>query len=100
MFKPRTLAEVYCLTNLQEATLNAMKRKNKMLYGGGSSVNRNSTIAIVNPNSKPLLALPANKSSVTNKPINRRLTQQEYAGKRAKNLCFYSDKKIYPWQQM
>nr|GEZ74814.1 hypothetical protein [Tanacetum cinerariifolium] len=29
MFKSRKLADVYCLTNLQEATLNAVKKKNK-----------------------------------------------------------------------
>ncbi|GKD06163.1 putative mitochondrial protein [Tanacetum coccineum] len=28
MFRPKTLVDAYCLTNLQEATLNAVKKKN------------------------------------------------------------------------
>ncbi|GJT64354.1 hypothetical protein Tco_1015834 [Tanacetum coccineum] len=31
-FKPKTLADAYCLTNLQEATLNAVKKKNRMIH--------------------------------------------------------------------
>nr|GEW64266.1 putative mitochondrial protein [Tanacetum cinerariifolium] len=53
MFKPNTLADAYCLTNIQEATLNAVKKKVQ----------------------------------------NRRLSQKEYAKKRANNLCFYCDQK-------
>ncbi|GJT36493.1 hypothetical protein Tco_0926912 [Tanacetum coccineum] len=37
MFKPKTLAEVYCLTNLQEASLNVTKRKNRLLYNEGAT---------------------------------------------------------------
>ncbi|GKD94637.1 hypothetical protein Tco_1374474 [Tanacetum coccineum] len=33
MFKPKTLSDAYCLTNLQEATLEAIKKKNKPLGG-------------------------------------------------------------------
>nr|GFB13932.1 hypothetical protein [Tanacetum cinerariifolium] len=37
MFKPKTLSDAYCLTNLQEATLNAVKRKNKHVFGTNNS---------------------------------------------------------------
>ncbi|GJU79674.1 hypothetical protein Tco_1282039 [Tanacetum coccineum] len=33
MFKPRRLADAYCLTNMQEATLNTVKKKNKYTPG-------------------------------------------------------------------
>lgn len=36
MFRQNFLADAYCLTNRQEATLNAMKKKNKLLYSNGS----------------------------------------------------------------
>ncbi|GJV94168.1 retrotransposon protein [Tanacetum coccineum] len=39
MFKPRKLADAYCLTNLQETTINAVKKKDKMLYNGSTSGN-------------------------------------------------------------
>nr|GEV81617.1 hypothetical protein [Tanacetum cinerariifolium] len=37
MFKPRTLADAYFLTNMQEATLNAIKKKNRMVFNGGNN---------------------------------------------------------------
>ncbi|GJW85141.1 putative mitochondrial protein [Tanacetum coccineum] len=37
MFKPQTLADAYCLTNLQEATLNVVKKNNKVQFGTSSS---------------------------------------------------------------
>ncbi|GJV67266.1 reverse transcriptase [Tanacetum coccineum] len=39
MFKPRKLADAYSLTNLQEATINAVKKKGRMLYNGSISGN-------------------------------------------------------------
>nr|GEX80711.1 gypsy/Ty3 retroelement polyprotein [Tanacetum cinerariifolium] len=38
MFKPRTLTDAYCLTNLQEATLNAVKKKNRLVFNMGDCV--------------------------------------------------------------
>ncbi|GJV91315.1 putative mitochondrial protein [Tanacetum coccineum] len=32
MFKPKTLADAYCLTNLQEATLNGVKKKDRSAF--------------------------------------------------------------------
>ncbi|GJU20045.1 hypothetical protein Tco_1153387 [Tanacetum coccineum] len=56
MFKPRKLVDAYCLTNLQEATLNAVKKKNRVLY---SINNSNSTrFNVQNTNNKLLLPLP------------------------------------------
>ncbi|GJU07857.1 glycoside hydrolase, catalytic domain-containing protein [Tanacetum coccineum] len=57
MFKPRTLADAYCLTNLQEATLNAIKKKNMMVFNGGSSTSTRFN-ALGTTLSKPLLPLP------------------------------------------
>ncbi|GKA28809.1 hypothetical protein Tco_0715054 [Tanacetum coccineum] len=97
MFKPKTLAEVYCLTNLQEASLNAIKRKNRLLYSGGASTSMFIPQPDVNQNTKPLLALPQNKPTPAYKLNNRKqLTQKEYEDKRAKNLFFYYDQKYAP----
>nr|GFA67962.1 hypothetical protein [Tanacetum cinerariifolium] len=90
MFKPKTLADTYCLINLQEATLNAVKKKrrsdfflNQSRYSHGS----NSTYQ------NPLLTTPTISTNNTtvkpNTPVtsaNRRLSQKEYAEKRANNL--------------
>lgn len=100
MYKPNTLADAYCLTNLQEATLTAVKKKkkNKRVFCGNNS--RFSNATIYNNSQKPLLALPNTTSgSGTHKPNtpsngqNRRLTQKECVEKRAQNLCFCCDKK-------
>ncbi|GKD08386.1 reverse transcriptase, partial [Tanacetum coccineum] len=37
MFKPKILADAYCLTNLQEATLNVVKKKNKSTFTPNNS---------------------------------------------------------------
>ncbi|GKF09022.1 hypothetical protein Tco_0043246, partial [Tanacetum coccineum] len=100
MFKPQTLADAYCLTNLQETTLNAVKKKgrsafvlNQSRYYNGS----NSTYQ------KPLLATPTSSTNNTtvkpNTPViapNRRLSQKEYAEKKANILCFFCDQKYVP----
>ncbi|GKC65833.1 hypothetical protein Tco_1098431 [Tanacetum coccineum] len=59
MFRPKTLADAYQLTNLQEATLEAVKKKSKAVmssqmgrFGGGSTSYGNST-------KSSLLPLPA-----------------------------------------
>ncbi|GKD96782.1 omega-3 fatty acid desaturase, endoplasmic reticulum-like protein [Tanacetum coccineum] len=102
MFKPRTLADAYYLTNLQEATLEAVKKKNRPIvnhnnirfsYGSGSGT-------VSKP---PLLTLPStnnygkgNPNTTYKAPVRRQLTWKEYEEKRAKNLCFYCDKKFVP----
>ena len=49
---------------------------------------------------KPLPPLPNTTKSWNNRPNNvqprKQLTQKEYQEKRAKNLCFYCDKKFVP----
>ncbi|PWA47683.1 hypothetical protein CTI12_AA343190 [Artemisia annua] len=98
MFKPQTLADAYCLTNLQEATLEAVKKKNMSAYTGNNT--RYGTHSGSNNYSKPLLPLP-NTANTTMRPrsntqmggTNKRLTQKEYAKKRENNLCFYCDEK-------
>ncbi|GJZ78004.1 hypothetical protein Tco_0642676 [Tanacetum coccineum] len=95
MFKPRTLTDAYCLTNLQEATLNALKKKNRIVFNGGSSTsirfNAQGTTL-----SKPLLPLPQASSVQAPKTNRKQLTQKEYQEKRANNLCFYFDQKYTP----
>ncbi|GKB11734.1 retrotransposable element Tf2 [Tanacetum coccineum] len=97
MFKPKTLADAYCLTNLQEATLNAVKKKGRSAFVSNSSRYNNSPI---NTFQKPLLTNPTtNVTAKPNTPVavqNRRLSQKEYVEKRANNLCFYYDQKYVP----
>ncbi|GJX10964.1 RNA-directed DNA polymerase, eukaryota, partial [Tanacetum coccineum] len=99
MFRPQTLVDAYRFTNLQEATLNALKKNNKMQFGNsgskfGSNGNTTSTTT------KPLLALPNTTRSWSTKPNTnpprKQLSQKEYEEKRSKNLCFYRDKKYVP----
>ncbi|GKE19783.1 reverse transcriptase, partial [Tanacetum coccineum] len=45
MFKHQTLADAYCLTNLQEATLNAVKKNNKVQFGTSSIFRSNGVLA-------------------------------------------------------
>ena len=97
MFKPQSLADTYCLTNLQEATLNAVKKKNRSTF-----VPSNNRYGQASNNSfhKPLLPTPnTNVPAKPNTPYagnNRRLSQKEYAEKRANNLCFFCDQKYFP----
>ena len=79
MFKPRTLADAYYLTNLQEATLEAARKKNRPVsnMGGGRFGNGN----VMRP---PLLPTPVQNSfkpkpnNPTNAPMRKQLTQKEY----------------------
>ncbi|GKA05952.1 transposable element [Tanacetum coccineum] len=98
MFKPATLADAYSLTNLQESILEAVKKKNKRVQT--SNVNKFGNGGYYGYNNKqPVLYLPNSTSTYKpkpNTPIKRQLTQKEYEEKRAKNLCFYYDKKYVP----
>ncbi|GJR63253.1 very-long-chain 3-oxoacyl-CoA reductase 1-like protein [Tanacetum coccineum] len=97
--RPQTLTDAYCLTNLQEATLNDVKKKSKMQFSASTS-RYGSNVATNTSNPKPLLALPNTTRTWNNKPNTapprKQLTQKEYEDKRAKNLCFYCDKKFVP----
>ncbi|GJY42186.1 retrotransposon-related protein [Tanacetum coccineum] len=102
MFKPATLADAYSLTNLQEAILEAVKKKNKPMVT--SNVSRFGNGSYYGNNNKPaLLPLPAPNNPVRSKPntpvtapMRKQLTQKEYQDKRAQNLCFYCDQKYTP----
>ncbi|GJS61022.1 retrovirus-related pol polyprotein from transposon 17.6 [Tanacetum coccineum] len=57
MFRPQTLADAYRLTNLQDTTLNALKKTNKWQLGNsGSKFGSNGNLT--STTTKPLLALP------------------------------------------
>ncbi|GKB28755.1 hypothetical protein Tco_0868156 [Tanacetum coccineum] len=100
MFKPKTLFDAYCLTTLQEATLEAIKKKNKPFgsqHVGGFGMSSDSG----NNNKPPLLPLSfANSNSKSNpattlkSPVRKQLTRKEYEEKRAKNMCLYCDTKF------
>ncbi|GKA96359.1 hypothetical protein Tco_0818454, partial [Tanacetum coccineum] len=75
MFKPQTLTDAYCLTNLQEATLNAVKKKSRMQFS--ANTNRfGSNMATNTSNPKPLLALPNTTRTWNNKPNTPPLRKQ------------------------
>ncbi|GJW95293.1 retrovirus-related pol polyprotein from transposon TNT 1-94 [Tanacetum coccineum] len=88
MFKPRKLADAYCLTNLQEAIINAVKKKGRMLYNGSTSGNARFN-AQGNNIHKPLLPNPHTTTELAPKNNRKQLTQKEYQEKRANNQCFY-----------
>ncbi|GJX28487.1 retrovirus-related pol polyprotein from transposon 17.6 [Tanacetum coccineum] len=95
MFKPRKLADAYCLTNLQEATINAVKKKGRMLYNGSTSGNARFN-AQGNNIHKPLLPNPHTTTELAPKNNRKQLTQKEYQEKRANNQCFYCDQRYTP----
>nr|GEX61673.1 hypothetical protein [Tanacetum cinerariifolium] len=93
MFKPRTLADTYCLANLQEAT-NESRTKPKPVYTNFRNVASTSSGSygrgnMNSSNNKPLLALLATKQTIN--PGRKQLSEKEYEEKRAKNQCFYCD---------
>ncbi|GKD85199.1 gypsy/ty3 retroelement polyprotein [Tanacetum coccineum] len=103
MFKPTTLAYAYQLTNYQEATLEAMRKKNKAAMSsqqgrvGGNGNGYGSNVKT------PLLPLPSPTANWKTKPntlatvpVRKQMTQKEYQEKRAQNLCFYCDQKYTP----
>ncbi|GKD70775.1 retrotransposon-related protein [Tanacetum coccineum] len=55
MFKPKTLADAYCLTNLQEATLNVVKKKGRSAFVLNNSRYHNASTSTFQ---KPLLTTP------------------------------------------
>nr|GFA74428.1 hypothetical protein [Tanacetum cinerariifolium] len=94
------------LASLQEATLAVVKQRKTTLLptlrtASNWNVNKNTSYA---PKSTTTtLALPApnnhhvNKYSINEAPVQMKLlSQMEFNEKRAKNLCFYCDKKYVP----
>ncbi|GJR78448.1 hypothetical protein Tco_0149233 [Tanacetum coccineum] len=70
--------------------MEAIKKNNTLLrihHVGGFGMSSDSSIS----NKPPLLPLPYAKS-----PVRKQLTHKEYEEKRAKNMCFYCDKKFVP----
>ncbi|GKD67078.1 reverse transcriptase [Tanacetum coccineum] len=66
MFKPKTLADTYCLTNLKEATLNVVKKKGRSAFVPNNSRYSNASTSTFN---KPLLTtLDASTNTVNVKP--------------------------------
>ncbi|GKF00107.1 hypothetical protein Tco_0023457, partial [Tanacetum coccineum] len=97
-FKPKTLFDAYCLTTLQEATLEVVKKKSRPFVN-----QTNGRFGVINAsggNSKqPLLPVPTTNTSWKPKPHTppkKQLTQKEYKEKRSKNLRFYCDQKYVP----
>ncbi|GJT08301.1 gypsy/ty3 retroelement polyprotein [Tanacetum coccineum] len=96
MFKPVTLAVAYSFTGLQEAILEAVKKKNKppgsftsTRFGNGENYGNTS---------KPVLLPKPNTpvSTYVNALVRKQISQKEYQEKRAQNLCFYCDQKYAP----
>ncbi|GKA17130.1 retrotransposable element Tf2 [Tanacetum coccineum] len=102
MFKPVTLADDYSLTNLQEAILEADKKKNKPTRA--SNAGKFGSSGYYGSNTRPsVLPLPApnngfrpKPNTPVNVPARKQLTQKEYKEKRTQNLCFYCDQKYTP----
>ncbi|GKD49396.1 RNA-directed DNA polymerase like protein, partial [Tanacetum coccineum] len=83
--------DAYSLTRLQEAILEAVKKKNKPT--GTFVNNRFGNGGSYGGTSKPTLLPKPNTSIVlVNVPIRKQLSQKEYK-KKAQNLCFYYDLK-------
>ena len=105
MFKPITLSDLFTMAKMQEASLAATKPRYNSYHSNVRASNNGSVFRdggiLPKPVNRPL-ALPAPtraingaSSTVNNRPF-KKLTQKEYEEKRAKNLCFYCDKKFVP----
>ncbi|GKB36930.1 reverse transcriptase, partial [Tanacetum coccineum] len=106
MFKPKTLYDAYQLTRMQE-TLRTMNTKmyTPILPTPKHSINTVTTNRNATYNARPpttQLALPSTPFNKSVSPVQApqlRLSQKENEEKRAKNLCFYCDKKYVPWHK-
>ncbi|GKD94419.1 hypothetical protein Tco_1374256 [Tanacetum coccineum] len=79
MFKPRTLIDIYCLANLQEAIIES-RNKSKPVYVGYRNVASTSSSSNVSTrNNKPFLALPAPKQTFN--AGRKQLSKKEYEKK-------------------
>ncbi|GJW56364.1 gypsy/ty3 retroelement polyprotein [Tanacetum coccineum] len=103
MFNPTTLVDAYQLTNYQEATSEAMRKKNKIGVNSQQGRLGASSNGYVSNMKAPLLPSPSPTANWRNKPntpvtthVRKQMTQKEYQEKRAQNLCFYCDQKYTP----
>ena len=99
MFKPLSLADLFSMAKMQEATLLATKSRYNSYPSNVRSgyANRDDGV-LPRPVNRPM-NLPAttrNPIGGENKTGFKRLTQKELEDKRAKNICFYCDKKYVP----
>ncbi|GJZ39353.1 putative mitochondrial protein [Tanacetum coccineum] len=95
------ITESQSVTNFQEASLVVIKQKNTPLlptpkFNNNYYVNKNvnylskaTTMTDPVPNTQPVTMYP----SLPNPAPRKQLSQKEFAEKRAKDLCFYCDKK-------
>nr|GEV05791.1 hypothetical protein [Tanacetum cinerariifolium] len=89
IFRPKTLSDAYCLTTLQEATLEAVRKKSRPFTNQS-----NSRFGVSNANGTTnKLAFLPKPNTPTPGSVRKQLTQKEYEEKRSKNLCFYCDQK-------
>ncbi|GJR80310.1 hypothetical protein Tco_0151095 [Tanacetum coccineum] len=102
MFKPKTLSDAYCLTTLQEATLEAAKKKSRP-FGNQTTGRNGMPNNSRNANKQSLLPVPTTNNTWKPKPNTplfgtprKQMTQNEYEDRRSKNLCFYCDQKYEP----
>ncbi|GKA82308.1 hypothetical protein Tco_0789056 [Tanacetum coccineum] len=89
MFKPATLVDAYSLTRLQEAILDAVKKKNKP--SGSFNSNRFGNGGNYRNVSKP--AILPKPNTLVNTPVRKHLSQKQCQENKAQNLCFYYDQK-------
>ncbi|GJU22459.1 reverse transcriptase [Tanacetum coccineum] len=98
MFKPRTLAEVYGLCKLENRVIAAKQRPKPPIlptprYQSQFPNTSPKPMALPTPNAN-WRTKPVNSSSPT--PFRKQLTQKELEEKRAKNQCFYCDRRYTP----
>lgn len=92
MFAPRTIAQAMGLARLQEETIEALVKKNKI----------SQTSSKFSPHfgsSNPHFGTSAKVETITKKPDMgtgvKKITQKEFEEKRSKGLCFGCDEKYY-----
>nr|GEW44036.1 hypothetical protein [Tanacetum cinerariifolium] len=96
------VSEDHALSLYLEATLEAIKKKNKPLGSqhvgrfGMSSNSGSSNKPALLPFSSAKSSLKPNPATALKSPVRKQLIQKEHEEKRAKNLCFYYDKKFVP----
>ncbi|GJX40716.1 putative mitochondrial protein [Tanacetum coccineum] len=106
MFRPRTLSDAFSLASLQEATLAVINKKNTPLLATprpASNWNANRNTSYPPKSTTTTMVVPVPNTQTVNKYSSsettgqkKLLSQKEFAEKRAKNLCFYCDKKYVP----
>ena len=108
MLDATSLPDVFAWSKMEEARLAVMKKNTPLLsnhrnFGNNWNVNRN--VAYPARNVNQTVPMPVNhyvNQNMAKQPVNsvlaprKQLTQKELADKRAKNLCFYCDKKYMP----